>query len=344
MRHHSFLPLLVFACSCASEVAKPKATNAQAPVVAEDSRVTALQATLRTLSEGHGGIVAISVTHVASGGHASVNGDVRMPMMSVFKLPLTIATLAAIDDGAHELDEVVPLRETEIRSHVSPIADDWKNGVKSPTLETLLRRVIQDSDNTAGDKLVTFDGGGLAITTRLRKLGIAGVDIAEEEIDIFARMICAGTPRPTEGWSEQGLHDCPKATEDAKIAAAKVEMKTPPNGATADAMNALLVKLDRGEVLSKTSNAWLMSTLEGTRTGPKRLKGLLPEGTRVAHKTGTGEDLGGFNMATNDVGIVWLPDGTHVSIAVLTSGCTGDLAEREGTIAKAAKAAYDAFR
>lgn len=40
---------------------------------------------------------------------------------------------------------------------------------------------------------------------------------------------------------------------------------------------------------------WLRDTLAGTRTGPARLKGLLPEGTRVEHKTGTGDDVDGLN-------------------------------------------------
>jgi beta-lactamase class A len=241
------------------------------------------------------------------------------------------------------MNEDVPLTEREIRSHVSPIAEAWKKGAPPPKLEELLTRVLQDSDNTAGDKLVTLNGGGTSITAQLRKIGITGVDIAEEEIDIFARINCAGTPKPKGGWSEATMRACSKVSPDVEFAAAKTEIETSPNGASANALAAMLEKIDRGEVLSPASRAWLMLTLEGTTTGPKRLKGLLPPGTRVAHKTGTGEDFGTFNMATNDVGIAWLPDGTHLVIAALTSGCAADRAGLEATIARAAKAAYDAF-
>ena len=44
----------------------------------------------------------------------------------------------------------------------------------------------------------------------------------------------------------------------------------------------LLAKLDRGAILSAASNRWLVTTLQGTRTGPARLKGKLPAGNPVA--------------------------------------------------------------
>ena len=57
--------------------------------------------------------------------------------------------------------------------------------------------------------------------------------------------------------------------------------------------------------------ALLLSILRRCQTGEARLKGLLPAGTEVAHKTGT---AAGIN---NDVGIITLPNGAgHIAIAV----------------------------
>uniref|UniRef100_A0ACD5H150 Serine hydrolase n=2 Tax=Desertifilaceae TaxID=1969992 RepID=A0ACD5H150_9CYAN len=78
-----------------------------------------------------------------------------------------------------------------------------------------------------------------------------------------------------------------------------------------------------------------------TPTGLKRIKGLLPEGTVVAHKTGTSGTVEGVTAATNDVGLVTLANGRHLAIAVFVSDSTADQATREAAIAQIARAAWD---
>jgi beta-lactamase class A len=74
------------------------------------------------------------------------------------------------------------------------------------------------------------------------------------------------------------------------------------------------------------------------RTGEARLKGMLPLGTEVAHKTGT---IGG---TTNDVGIITLPDdGGHVAITVFVKSSEKEASVRERTIAEVARAVHDFF-
>jgi beta-lactamase class A len=75
--------------------------------------------------------------------------------------------------------------------------------------------------------------------------------------------------------------------------------------------------------------------------GAKRLKGQLPAGTVVAHKTGTGGTRDGITSATNDVGIVTLPDGRHLAVAVFVSDSAADDATRDAVIARVAKVAWD---
>ena len=72
-----------------------------------------------------------------------------------------------------------------------------------------------------------------------------------------------------------------------------------------------------------------------------RILGLLPKGTIVAHKTGTGGTQNGLTSALNDVGIITMPNGNHVVIAVLVGDSTGNHQDRAGTIAKIAKAVFD---
>jgi beta-lactamase class A len=77
--------------------------------------------------------------------------------------------------------------------------------------------------------------------------------------------------------------------------------------------------------------------------GAKRLKGLLPAGAVVAHKTGTSGAQKGITAATNDIGIITLPNGKHLAIAVFVSDSPADEATREGVIAKVAQAVWDKF-
>jgi len=100
------------------------------------------------------------------------------------------------------------------------------------------------------------------------------------------------------------------------------------------AMVELLRRLDRGNLLSPSSRSILLNFMSQCKTGRNRMKALLPEGTRVEHKTGT------LNGLSDDVGFVTLPDGRRIAIAIFTRGGS----DRPRTIAETARAVYDGFR
>lgn len=83
--------------------------------------------------------------------------------------------------------------------------------------------------------------------------------------------------------------------------------------------------------------------MTATQTGPRRIKGLLPSDTAIAHKTGTSGTSGGLTRATNDIGIVTLPGGRRLAIAVFVSDSRADLDTREGVIAQIARAVWDCW-
>jgi beta-lactamase class A len=116
------------------------------------------------------------------------------------------------------------------------------------------------------------------------------------------------------------------------------------NWATPEAAVTLLRAIYERRALSEQSNALLLKFMTDSPTGPNRLKGLLPRGAVVAHKTGTsGVNAKGISAATNDIGIITLPNGRHLAIAVFVSDSPADEATREGVIAKIAKAIWDAW-
>jgi beta-lactamase class A len=61
----------------------------------------------------------------------------------------------------------------------------------------------------------------------------------------------------------------------------------------------------------------------------------------VAHRTGTSSTVNGVTAATNDVGLVTLPNGNHLAIAVFVSDSKADMVTREAAIAKISKMMWD---
>jgi beta-lactamase class A len=78
--------------------------------------------------------------------------------------------------------------------------------------------------------------------------------------------------------------------------------------------------------------------------GAKRVKGEMPAGTLVAHKTGTGGTRHGITSATNDMGLIILPDGRHLAVAAFVSDSTASDDTRDAIIARLANAAWDRAR
>jgi beta-lactamase class A len=115
------------------------------------------------------------------------------------------------------------------------------------------------------------------------------------------------------------------------------------NWAAPEGMIRLLEMIHQDRGLSSTSQKILLRLMTETSTGPHRIKGLLPPGTPVAHKTGSSGTTDGLTRATNDAGIVTLPDGRHLAIAVFVSDSTADEAARDAVIANISRAAWDYF-
>ncbi|HEV2884751.1 MAG TPA: serine hydrolase, partial [Pyrinomonadaceae bacterium] len=116
------------------------------------------------------------------------------------------------------------------------------------------------------------------------------------------------------------------------------------NWATPQAAVALLQALHEKRGVSESSQALFLKLMADSRPGAKRLKGLLPAGTIVAHKTGTSGTEKGVTAATNDIGIITLPDGRHLAIAVFVADSPANVETREEVIAKIAKAVWHATR
>lgn len=256
--------------------------------------------------EARGAVVGVAAVHVESGRSLSVRGGERFQMASVFKVPVAIAVLGAVEKGGLRLDEEVEIRPSD-RRKVGPLYEEWKPGMRV-TVGRMVDVMLVFSDNTATDKLCGLLGGPRAVEKALASRGIAGVHVSLDEKGMGAAM---------------------------KRDLAAFEMGVE-NGASPDAMATLLVRLFRGELLRRASTDRILDAMSRCATGDRRLRAGLPKGTEVFDKTGT------VASCSNDAGILRLPDGTHLALAVFTRGGR-DAAARDEAIARIARAAWQAF-
>jgi beta-lactamase class A len=197
--------------------------------------------------------------------------------------------------------------------------------------------MLRESDNTSADALTAAIGGTEAVRDRLAALGVEGVDVSRTE----GRMLSdwAGVPPPPAGrdWSGSEFRRLLDAVgPEARRRAAEAWAADPRDSATPAGMAELLARVHEGAGLSAAGRRLLIGHMERSY-GASRIPGLLPPGTRAARKSGT------VGATTNDVGIVSLPDGTHMALAVFIKSSGRPLEERERAIAGASRALYDHF-
>ena len=300
-----------------------------------------LEQIVKRFADASGGTVGVTAIHIESGRRFSFSGAQRFPMASSYKLLIGLQLLNKVDRGEARLGDMVTITPRDFHIGYSPLATFAGGSPISLTTGRLLEMMVADSDNTASDVLLKLAGGPKAVTARVRDLGFKEIDVSRSEAELGAALSGIYELPPESEWSPemftrlfaQAEANDPKAVKEKFLADRR-------DTATPDALAALLVEVFRGRALSASGTERLMKIMEGTTTGPNRLKGLLPAGTIVAHKTGTWGDVG----TANDVGIITLPDGAgHVAIAVLVKASTKDVPERERAIAEIARTLYDFF-
>lgn len=312
------LPLLVLmalmgGCSATSrmEVNAPSALRNTASPSPNPSRdLSGLQRNVQEIAALSKGRVGAAAVVLETGeGIVSLNSQDHFPMQSVYKLPISMAVMKVVDAGKLKLDQKEHIAKDDYVGEAahSPIRDKYPNGTDL-TVDELIRFALVESDGTASDVLMKLAGGPQAVQAYLTELGIKDLIVLDPEKSL------AQNP--------------------------EVQYR---NYASPDAAIALLRALHEHRGLSQSSQGLLLKYMIASTPGAKRLKGELPAGTIVAHKTGTSGTGKGITAATNDIGIITLPNGQHAAIAVFVSDSPADQATREGVIAKIAKAVWDAL-
>lgn len=276
----------------------------------------ALQARLDELTAVYGEEVGVAVTDVSSGWTAGVDRDRPYPQQSVSKLWVAIAVMKAADEGRLDPETTVTLTDADRSVFFQPVAYKIGSDGYATPISDLLRRALVESDNAANDRLMRELGGPDGVAETLQDMGLKGVKVGAYERDLQA--LTAGLVWQADygiGWNFQAARQAlPMA---ARQAAMDAYLADPLDGASPAGITLALAALSRGELLSPASTERLIGLMTQARTGPRRLKGGLPAGWSIAHKTGTGQDFRGASVGINDVGLLTAPDGHIYAVAVM---------------------------
>jgi beta-lactamase class A len=269
-----------------------------------------LKSTLTTIIQGLPADVGVAVIDLTSGDTCSVNGNKHFPTQSVFKFHIALAALRQVDEGRLLLSQKIHVTKDDYFKTWSVLMREHPEGDVDVTLEQLIAWAVKNSDNVACDLLFEILGGPQSVQHFIKGIGIDEIAITVNEREMHKDWLI-----PFENWT------------------------------TPDATARLLKLFSDGKLLKPESNAFLWRLMTDTPNAPKRLKGLLPAGTVVARKPGTGApDAGGVLGAVNDVGILVLPDGRKVIVAVYVTNARETLAVVEEVIARISRSVFEYYQ
>jgi beta-lactamase class A len=306
------------------------------PAFAEEHNFQDISQKIEKVSQGLAGHIGVAAQEIGSGVSVTVNGDEAFVMASTYKVAIAVTLLDRVDKGQLKLSDLIDISQEMMVAGDNAIAQNFVHPGIKLSVANLIEPMITESDNTATDLCLNLAGGPEAVTQMMRSIGITGLRVDRYTSEILRDFYGLPDKAYASVLAEAITKDPTLAAKqpDRNLEFEKEDLR---DQSTPKAMLQLLLAIDSGKVLSEKSSKFLLATMSRTRTGAGRLKGLLPKGTPVAHKTGT---IGGV---ANDVGYVTLPDGRRFAIVVFTKSSTTPEASRDRAIAEITRTIYDFY-
>lgn len=283
------------------------------------------------------GVVGVGIIHLETGRELYLNRNERFPMASSVKLPVAVHLMKLVDEGKTRLDSLIAIKSTDFSPGSGRIKYQAASG-KRLSLEYLMEKMLTISDNTATDIIFKAVGGPSAVNASMKSSGIEGMSVDRPIYLMLSN--CWGVTNLDEDdpVSRQLLDKLISQVPRAKrIEARRNFINDNRDTSTPEAMAKLLEKVWDGDILRPGSSDLVLEIM-GRSHGNNRIKGLLPPGTKVFHKTGT--IIGGLS----DCGIVELPNRAgHLVVVVFVKGGHRSIHQTENAMALIARDAFDYF-
>ena len=271
----------------------------------------ALRQKIQQIVSTKNAIVGVSIIGNNREDTISLNGERHYPMQSVFKFHIALAVLSQIDKGKFSLDQKIEIQKKDLLPNLySPIREDYPSGATLP-ISKILEYTVSLSDNVGCEVLLRLIGGPKVVEDYFVKNHIKDVSIKVNEEEQQAN------------WNLQFQNwTTPKAANETLS----------------------IFYHNKKKLLSQKSYDFIWKIMRETETGVNRLKGRLPKGITVAHKTGSsGANKDGLTAAVNDIGIIFMPNGEYFFISVFVTDSKENTDTNEKIIADIAKETWDYF-
>ena len=305
------------------------------PALAEEHNFQDVCQKIEKVSHGLAGRIGVAAQEIGSGVSVTINCDEAFVMASTYKVAIAVTLLDQVDKGQLKLTDLIDVPVEKMVVGPNPLVMNFLHPGIKLSVANLIEPMITESDNTASDICLEVAGGPEAVTKMLRSIGITDLRVDRPTSEILRDFY--GLPDKAYATVAEAAY-AKDPTLILRQSDRNLEFeKDPRDHSTPKAMLELLLAFDSGKILSEKSREFLLGVMSRTRTGGGRLRGLLPKGTAVAHKTGT---IGGV---ANDVGFIGLPDGRRFAIAVFTKSSTTPEADRDRAIAEITRTIYDFY-
>lgn len=262
--------------------------------------------------------------HLGSGERFDLNEDALFPLASVVKVPILVALYAEARAGRIDLRERVAYRRADAVAG-SGVLQHLDDGV-APTLRDLAVLMIISSDNTATD-LVLERVSKPVVERAMVDLGLTSIRVPMGIHEMLCDLVDL-----TPG---EGRRDPEELRRRLRVSYGSGGRSVVPelgDRGTPRDLCRIFELLERREILDADACDAILDICKRQQAS-SRLPARLPQGTVVAHKTGS------IRGVRNDVGIVYGPAGPY-AIALLSRGLSdGELGTR--TLADISLAIYE---
>ncbi len=257
---------------------------------------TALEAKIAALA-GEAGLakVGFAAIDMDRGRTAFVRGGELFPMEGMNKLPIAVAYLKLVQDGAARLDARIYLRAADIVPGRSPIADRLRKRRTMFTARQLIEHMMLNGDTTATDALIKQAGGVSGIQAALKRLNIEGVRVDRTE--------------------RQLARDTARLPLDRYLADAR-------DSASPRAYAGLIVRLAAGHLVQPRLSKFVLDLMGRTKSGDDRLKGGMLNGWTFAHRAGIARSVEGVTPTFHDAGLATSKSKARVALALCIERAT----------------------